>query len=252
MPDPAALPQLLKLLSLSCMARQWETLQAQALRECWSLGQYLAALCEHELAHRHAQRLQRYLKESGLPTGKPLVQFDFHACPSLSPPRIAQLAQPPDWVEQAENLLLFGPSGVGKTHLAAAIGHGLIEQGRRVYFTATTHLVQQLQVAKRELRLPDALGKLDKYAVLILDDIGYVKKSELESSVLFELIAHRYESASVVITSNQPFSAWDSIFPDPMMTVAAIDRLVHHAQIIELHGESYRKTQSLKRKTPMA
>ena len=109
-----------------------------------------------------------------------------------------------------------------------------------MYFAATTDLVQQLQIAKRELRLPDALGKLDTYVVLILDDIGYVKKSDLESSVLFELIAHRYESGSLVITSNQPFSPWDSVFPDAIMTVAAIDRLVHHAQIIELQGESYR------------
>jgi DNA replication protein DnaC len=254
MPDTAALPTLLKALSPevtngSCMARQWEALQEQALHQRWTLAQYLAALCEQELAHRHTQRLQRYLKESGLPTGKTLGQVDFKACPSVISARIAQLAHDPDWVERAENLLLFGPSGVGKTHLATAIGYGLIEHGRRVYFAATTDLVQPLQIAKRELRLPDALGKLDKYGVLILDDIGYVKKSELESSVLFELIAHRYESGSLVITSNQPFSAWDSVFPDAIMTVAAIDRLVHHAQIIELQGESYRKAQSLRRRT---
>ena len=94
----------------------------------------------------------------------------------------------------------------------------------------------------------EALGKLDKYAVLILDDIGYVKKSKLETNVLFELIAHRYESGSLIITSNQPFSEWDSIFSDTMMTVAAIDRLVHHAQIIEIQAESYRKRQSIRRK----
>ena len=250
MPDTAALPTLLKALSPevtngSCMARQWEALQA--LHPRWTLAQYLAALCEQALAHRHTQRLQRYLKESGLPTGKTLGQFDFKACPSVTSARIAQLAHDPDWGERAENLLLFGPSGVGK--LATAIGYGLIEHGRRVYFAATTDLVQQLPIAKRELRLPDALGKLDKYGVLILDDIGYVKRSELESSVLFELIAHRYESGSLVITSHQPFSAWDSVFPDAIMTVAAIDRLVHHAQIIELQGESYRKAQSLRRRT---
>ena len=114
-------------------------------------------------------------------------------------------------------------------------------------FSATTNIVQHLQQAKRQLQLPQALAKLDKYALLILDDIGYVKPSESESSVLFELIAHRYESASLVITSNQPFSAWDSIFSDSMMTVAAIDRLIHHASIIEIQGESYRKNESIRR-----
>jgi len=149
------------------------------------------------------------------------------------------------WVERAENLLLFGPSGVGKTHIAAAIGHGLVAQGFRVRFTPATHLVQELQVAKQALALADALAKLDKYRLLILDDIGYVQRSEMETAVLFELIAHRYESGSLLITSNHPFSDWDRIFPDSVMTVAAIDRLVHHAQILALDGDSFRKTQSL-------
>jgi DNA replication protein DnaC len=130
---------------------------------------------------------------------------------------------------------------VGKSHLAAAIGHALIEQGLRVRYYPACALVQELQLAKQTLRLPDALDKLDKYRLLIIDDIGYVKRTEAETSVLFELIAHRYEAASMLITSNQPFSAWDSIFPDDMMAVAAIDRLVHHAQIVEITGESYRK-----------
>src|SRR5207249_12129062 len=125
---------------------------------------------------------------------------------------------------------------------------GLLNRTNGSYYTSTTTLAQQLQLAKQELKLMEALGKPDKYAVLILDDIGYVKKSELETNVLFELIAHRYESGSLIITSNQPFSEWDSIFSDTMMTVAAIDRLVHHAQIIEIQAESYRKRQSIRRK----
>jgi DNA replication protein DnaC len=248
MANPATLPILLKELHLSCMASQWERLQEQALANHWPLAQYLTVLCENEVAHRQSLRLQRYLKESHLPATKTLSQFDFSICAQINPAQIAHLAQNADWVERADNLLLFGPSGVGKTHLAAAIGHGLIEQGQRVYYTSTTTLVQQLQLTKRELKLMEALGKLDKYAVLILDDIGYVKKSELETNVLFELIAHRYESGSLIITSNQPFSEWDSIFSDTMMTVAAIDRLVHHAQIIEIQAESYRKRQSIRRK----
>jgi DNA replication protein DnaC len=249
MANVAALPILLKELHLSAVARQWETLQDEALATHWTLAQYLTVLCENEVAHRHTQRLQRYRKESHLPAAKTLSQFDFGACPQANSTQLAHLAHNADWVERADNLLLFGPSGVGKTHLAAAIGHGLIEQGQRVYFTPTTQLVQQLQLAKRELKLPEALARLDKYEALILDDIAYVKKTEMETSALFELIAHRYESGSLIITSNQPFSEWDSIFSDNMMTVAAIDRLVHHAQIIEIQGESYRKTQSLRRKT---
>jgi DNA replication protein DnaC len=248
MPDPTTLPGLLNRLRLSCMARQWKALQEQALAQHWTLAQYLTVLCEHELAHRETQRLQRYLKEARLPATKTLAHFDFAACPALNRHPILHLAQSREWVERAENLLLFGPSGVGKTHLAAAIGHGLVAQGVRVRFASTTSWVQQLQVAKQQLQLSETLAKLDKYAVLILDDIGYVKKTELETSVLFELIAHRYESASLLITSNQPFSQWEAIFADTTMTVAAIDRLVHHAEILEIQAESYRKAQSMKRK----
>ena len=251
MPDAAALPVMLKALRLPTMTCHWKQLQETALSKNWTMAEFLAALCEHELAHRETRRLARHLHESKLLPGKTLHHFDFPACPGVNANLITQLAQDSGWVEKAENVLLFGPSGVGKTHLAAAIGHGLIQSGQRVLHTATTMLVQKLQVAKRELRLSEALGKMDKYRLLILDDIGYVKKSEMESSVLFELIAHRYESGSLLITANHPFSEWDSIFPDSIMTVAAIDRLVHHATIIEIPGNSYRKIQSMKKKAAM-
>lgn len=152
-----------------------------------------------------------------------------------------QMAQDTAWLKRGENLLLFGPSGVGKTHLAAAIGRALVELGARVRFLSATTLVQLLQAAKANLHLQQALLKFDKYDLLILDDLSYVKKSEAETSVLFELIAHRYELRSLMITANHPFSAWDDIFTDSTMTVAAVDRLVHHAVILEIQAESFRQ-----------
>lgn len=152
-----------------------------------------------------------------------------------------QLAEDSSWLGRAENLLLFGGSGVGKTHLAAAVARRMVELGQRVKFYSAIILVQQLQQAKLQLQLQAALKKLDRFDLLVLDDLGYVKKSEAETSVLFELIAHRYERKSLLITANQPFSQWDAIFTDSMMTVAAVDRLVHHALIVDIQAQSYRK-----------
>lgn len=187
-----------------------------------------------------------------MPTGKTLAAFDLHALSDAHRARLTALAGDTHWLDTTHNLLLFGPSGVGKSHLAAAIGHALIEQGLRVRYSPASALVQELQAAKQALRLADALTKLDKYRLLILDDIGYVKRTEAETSVLFELIAHRYESGSLLITSNQPFSTWDQIFSDNVMAVAAIDRLIHHAHIIELSGESYRKRAHAKQSKEVA
>ena len=152
-----------------------------------------------------------------------------------------QLADDPSWLERAGNCLIFGPSGVGKTHITAALARRMVEFGKRVKFFSATALVQQLQQDKQQLQLHSRLKKLDRFDLLILDDLGYVKKSEVETSVLFELIAHRYERKSLLITANQPFSQWDAIFTDSMMTVAAVDRLVHHAVIIEIKAQSYRR-----------
>jgi DNA replication protein DnaC len=247
MVQTATLPLMLKQLNLSSIARHWHALLGQAERNRWDGAQYLSVLCEQELADRYRRRIERYSKESHLPVGKSLASFDFTQVPGLAQGQIEALAGSTDWTRQARNVLLFGPSGVGKTHLGAAIGHGLTEHGIRVRYFATTALVQQLQLAREQLRLEDALHKLDKYPVLILDDFGYVKKSEQETQVLFELIAHRYETGSLIVTSNQPFAEWDRIFPDQMMTVAAVDRLVHHATIIEVASDSYRRKEALGR-----
>ena len=141
-----------------------------------------------------------------------------------------------------------GPPGGGKSHLAAAIGLALVENGWRVLFMRTSDLVQRLQIARRELALESALAKLDKYHLLILDDIVYVSKDQAETSVLFELIGTRYERRSMLITANQPFGEWGKVFPDQAMTLAAIDRLVHHSTIFEMNVESYRRRAALDRK----
>ena len=236
-----SLPIHLKELRLSAMSKAYPELASKAIQEAWEPTLFLAELCELETSHRYENRLKRLLKESQLPIGKQLSQYDFNEVKGITAQQIKQKTTQLDWLKQGHNILLFGASGLGKTHLGAAIGHALIAQSRRVKFISSTALVQQLQKAKEALELESALKKLDKYELLILDDIGYVKKNDNESQVLFELIAYRYERNSILITTNQAFSEWDSIFGDNMMTVAAIDRLVHHADIYKIEGESYRK-----------
>jgi DNA replication protein DnaC len=181
----------------------------------------------------------------GLPAGKTFTTFDFSAVPTVRKAHLLALAEADGWIEQGANILCFGPSGTGKSHAAAAIGHALIERGRRVLFTRTTDMVQRLQAALRDLSLPALIAKLDRLDCLVLDDLGYARKDQAETAVLFELIAERYERRSLIVTCNQPFSAWEQIFPDPAMTVAAIDRLVHHATILEFNTESYRQRTAL-------
>jgi DNA replication protein DnaC len=246
MPNIQSLPLLLKELRLSAIAKEWECIAQKAVSEQWEPELFLAELCELEVNHRHESRLKRLLKESKLPVGKQLHQYNFDEIEGITSLQIKQKMNQIDWIRQGHNILLFGASGLGKTHLACAIGYALLEKAVRVKFTTSTILVQDLQRAKETLGLNDALRRLDKYELLILDDIGYVKKNDSESQVLFELIAHRYERSSMLITSNQSFSEWDSIFGDNMMTVAAIDRLVHHSDIYQLQGESYRKKQAMK------
>lgn len=245
MPNIATLPLLLKQLGLPGMYANWESFATRAEESHWRYAEYLHALSDQEVALRSQKRITRHLKEARLLPGKTLDSFDFKATKTVNAAQIQALANNTSWVKQAENLVIFGPSGVGKSHIACAIAHRLIEQGLRALFTSTTALVQKLQQARKTYRLPEAIAKLAHIPILILDDIGYVKKDDAETSVLFELIADRYESASLIITANQPFSEWDKIFPDNNMAVAAIDRLVHHATIINIQDDSYRQPKSI-------
>ncbi|WP_041699222.1 IS21-like element helper ATPase IstB [Thalassoporum mexicanum] len=222
-------------------------MEQKATQQHWAYDRFLLALCELELDYRQQNRIKRALAEAKLPTGKSFTSFDFEHCPSFKSAPLIQLAQDTAWLDRAENCLLFGPSGVGKTHLAAALGRSMIEMGKRVKFFSAYALLQHLQQAKLQLQLASILAKLDRFDLLIIDDLGYVKKSEAETSVLFELIAHRYERKSLIITANQPFSQWDHIFADDMMTVAAVDRLIHHALIVEIHADSFRKRNAVER-----
>jgi DNA replication protein DnaC len=239
-----SLPLLLKQLALPSISHHWESKAREGEEKHWPYAQYLSVLAELEVGSRYEKRVQRHIKESKLPVGKTLASFQFDKAKSINAAQIQALADNTSWVKQASNLIIFGPSGVGKSHIAAAIGYRLIEQGLRVLFVSATTLVQKLMLAKNEYRLPDFLSKLSRIPVIILDDISYVKKTDVETGVLFELIAERYESNTLIITSNLPFGEWDQIFPDNIMAVAAIDRLVHHATIINVTDQSYRKAQA--------
>ncbi|MDU6375043.1 MAG: IS21-like element helper ATPase IstB, partial [Bradyrhizobium sp.] len=206
--DTARVELLLNELRLPGVKAIWPKLAAQSDKEGWPAARFLAALAEHEAADRTRRRIERHMAEARLPAGKTLATFDFESVPMLSKAQVMALAAGDVWLKTGANLLLFGPPGGGKTHLGAAIGLALVEDGWRVLFARTTDLVQRLQVARRELALESAIAKLDRYDLLILDDIAYVSKDQAETSVLFELIAARYERRSLLITANQPFGEW--------------------------------------------
>jgi DNA replication protein DnaC len=246
--DEARLGIMLNELRLPTIKTLWPQFAEAADREGWPAARFLAAIAEHELAERASRRIGRHLAEAHLPPGKTLDTFAFEAVPMISKAQVMAMAAGDSWLAKGANVLMFGPPGGGKSHIAAAIGLALIENGWRVLFARTTDLVQKLQVARRELQLEAAIAKLDKFDLLILDDLAYVTKDQAETSVLFELISARYERRSILITANQPFGEWNRIFPDPAMTLAAVDRLVHHATIFEMNVESFRRRSAIEAK----
>ena len=247
--DAQRLSLILNDLRLPAIKLIWPDFADCADKEGWPGARLIAALAVHEVAERDRRRIERHLSEARLPPGKTLDSFAFDAVPMISRAQVMSLCSGDSWLEKGANLIMFGPPGGGKSHLAAAIGLALIEKGWRVLFARTTDLVQKLQVARRKLALESALAKLDKYHLLIFDDLAYVTKDQAETSVLFELISARYSRRSTLITANQPFGEWNRVFPDPAMTLAAVDHLVHHATIFEMNVDSYRRRAALQRQT---
>lgn len=246
------LTQLLQRVQLHHTAAEVEALAVRAAKEGLSHLAFLQAFVEQEASYREQRRFERLLRESRLPREKTLAQLDLNWFGPVLAQQIERL-QRGAFVTEAANVIAVGKPGTGKSHLAAALGHQLIRQGHTVFWTSTAALVQQLLAAKRDLRLPRELARLERFACLILDDIGYVQHNRDEMEVLFTLLAERYERRSVVLTTNLVFSEWDRIFKDPMTTMAAIDRVVHHSVILDMMGlESYRARAASAQKTTAA
>lgn len=235
----AGLAMKLRALKLPSFVTHHAELAGRAETEGWPFDRFLDGLADLELEERTRRRIERVLKAAHLPAEKTLATLDLVRLPAAVKRQLPTLCEG-GFIERAENILAFGLPGRGKTHVLAAIGHELVQRGYRVVFVAAFRLVQQLLAAKRALTLEAELRRLDAVDALIVDDIGYIQQDREEMEVLFTLFAERYERRSVLISSNLVFSQWDRIFKDPMTTACAIDRVVHHATILELTGSSYR------------
>ena len=230
----------LRTLKLSTMAESFSDIALKAMRNGLSHEAFLHELVRLECEAREQSRRARLLHESGLPREKSFRTLQLGVFAPLIRQQIERLRSG-TFVQQAINVVVVGKPGAGKSHLLASLGHAMVEQGYAVLWRSTAHLMQRLLAAKRDLRLPQELAKLDRYACLILDDIGYVQHDQDEMEILFTLLSARYERKTVMISTNLVFSEWTRIFKSPMTTMAAIDRVVHHCVIVDMMAvDSYR------------
>jgi len=238
-PVSAQVSDTLKELNLPTARACFTDVVRQAEQETLSYEAFLLELLQQEVQGRRHRRIERLLRDSRLPLEKSLEAFDLTRLPARLRHQVASLVDG-SLLDRRENLLAFGKPGSGKTHLLCALSQEWARQGRPVLYATCSLLVQELLIAKRDLKLAPMLKRLRRYHAIMIDDLGYVQQDRDEMEVLFTLLADRYERGSVLLTSNLPFSQWEAIFKDPMTTAAAIDRLVHHCVILELNLPSYR------------
>ena len=237
----------LKQLRLPAMLAEFEKLAREAAAANETFAQYLLRLTELELAARASNAVQARVRQAGFPVHKDFDTFDFTAVPSLSKPKVLELARG-EWIEQRSNICLIGSPGTGKTHVATALGLAACRQGQRVRFVTAAKLVTRLEEAQKQYQLDRLLAQLDRADLLICDELGYLSLGRGGAELLFRVFADRYERRSLLVTSNLPFSELGQVFPGERMTAALLDRLTHRCQIFEMNGESFRFRESMKSK----
>jgi DNA replication protein DnaC len=237
----------LKQLKLPAMGAEFAKLAREAADANEDYEQYLLRLTELEVAARASNAVQARTRAAGFPVAKDFDTFDFSAVPSLSKPKVLELARG-EWIEQRTNTCFIGSPGTGKTHLAIALGLAACRQGKRVRFATAATLVTRLEEAQKQYQLDRVLAQLDRIDLLICDELGYLSFSRAGAELLFQVFADRYERRSLLVTSNLAFSEWGQVFQGERMTAALLDRLTHRCQIFEMNSESFRFRESMKNK----